>query len=95
MMTPDALETDDLAQGWLRGQAAIGEHFAGTGERYQDSQTLLEDVEVTETTDTAAVTCVVHYQMRWDGEPGSWRWPTTMIFVRPAGEWKLALVHTK
>jgi ketosteroid isomerase-like protein len=37
MMTPDAMETDDLAQGWLRGQAAIGEHFAGMGERYHGS----------------------------------------------------------
>jgi ketosteroid isomerase-like protein len=25
MMTEDALETDDLAQGWLRGPAAIGQ----------------------------------------------------------------------
>jgi ketosteroid isomerase-like protein len=95
MMTADAMETDDLAQSWLRGRAAIGEHFAGMGERYEDSQTVLEDVEVTETTDTAVVTCVVHYQMRWDGQPGSWRWPTTMIFVRQGGVWRLALLHTK
>lgn len=27
MMTEDAIETDDLAQGWLRGKGAIGEHF--------------------------------------------------------------------
>jgi ketosteroid isomerase-like protein len=95
MMTPDAMETDDLAGGWLRGPAAIGEHFAGMGPRYEDSHTTLEDVEVAETTDTAVITCVVHYEMRWDGQPGTWRWPTTMIFKRQAGEWRLALVHTK
>lgn len=95
MMTEDALETDDLAKGWLRGQAAIGEHFARMGERYVDSHTVLEDVKVTETSDTAVVTCVVHYQMRWDGQPGSWRWPTTMIFVLEAGVWRVSLLHTK
>ena len=95
MMTEDALETDDLAQGWLRGQAAIGEHFARMGERYEDSHTALEDVTVTETSANAVVTCVVVYQLRWDSQPGSWRWPTTMIFVREAGAWKIALLHTK
>jgi ketosteroid isomerase-like protein len=65
------------------------------GERYEDSETVLEDVEVVETSDTAVVTCVVHYQMHWDGQPGSWRWPTTMIFVRQGGVWRLALLHTK
>jgi ketosteroid isomerase-like protein len=89
------METDDLAHGWLRGQPAIGEHFARMGERYEGSQTVPEDVEVTETSDSAVVTCVVHYQMRWDGRPGSWRWPTTMIFLRQGGEWRLALVHPK
>jgi ketosteroid isomerase-like protein len=95
MMTPNAMETDDLAGGWLRGPAAIGEHFAAMGPRYEDSHTVLEDVEVTATTDTAVLTCIVHYEMRWDGTPGTWRWPTTMIFRRQAGEWRLAVVHTK
>jgi ketosteroid isomerase-like protein len=64
LLTDDAMETDDLAQGWLRGPAAIAEHFAGMGVRYEDSHTALEDVAVSETSDTAVVTCVVDYQMR-------------------------------
>jgi ketosteroid isomerase-like protein len=32
MMTEDALETDDLAKRWLRGQPAIEEHFGRMGE---------------------------------------------------------------
>lgn len=95
MMTADAVETDDLAQGWLHGPAMIVEHFAQMGGRYEDSHTALEDVKVTEKSSTAVVTCVVHYQMRWDGQPGSWRWPTTMIFVREAEVWRVALLHTK
>jgi ketosteroid isomerase-like protein len=95
MMTQEAMETDDLAQRWLHGQAAIEEHFARMGKRYEDSHTRLEDVTVNESPETAVLTCVVHYQMRWDGQPGEWRWPTTMIFVRKAGEWRIALVHTK
>src|SRR6266508_2288759 len=70
MMTEDAMETDDLAKRWLRGQAAIEEHFARMGERYDDSHTVLEDVQVSKISDTAVLTCVVHYQMRWDGQPG-------------------------
>jgi ketosteroid isomerase-like protein len=95
MMTEDAIETDDLAKVWLRGHAAIGEHFARIGERYEDSHTLLEDVRVTETAAAAVVACVVHYQMRWDGQPASVEAPTTMIFVRGAGAWRIALLHTR
>ena len=95
LMTDDAIETDDLAGGWLRGPAAISEHFAGMGVRYDESHTTLEDVAVTATSAIAVITCVVDYQMRWDGEPGRWRWPTTMILARDADQWKLAVLHTK
>ena len=95
MMTEDALETDDLGKVWLRGPTAIGEHFAGMWNRFEESHTALEDMKATETSGIAVVTCVVHYQMKWDGKPGSWQWPTTMIFVGETGAWKLALLHTK
>jgi ketosteroid isomerase-like protein len=95
MMTESALETDVLAKVWLHGHAAIGEHFARIGQRSEGSDTLLEDVKVTETSQTAVVTCVVHYQMRWDGQPTSVKAPTTMIFVREASVWRIALLHTK
>lgn len=95
LMTDDALETDDLAKVWLRGRSAIAEHFAAMGNRFEESDTALEDVKVTETPGMAVLTCVVHYRMKWDGEPGSWQWPTTMIFVRASGAWRIALLHTK
>src|SRR5438093_2252835 len=95
MMTDDALETDDLAKVWLRGRTAIAEHFAAMGKRYVESETALEDVKVTETPGMAVLTCVVLYQMKWDGEPGSWQWTTTMIFLRNRGAWRIALLHTK
>jgi ketosteroid isomerase-like protein len=94
-MTEDAIETDDLAKGWLRGHVSIGEHFARIGERYEDSHTALEDMKVTETSAIAVVTCVVHYQTRWDGQPATVEAPTTMIFVPEGGVWRMALLHTK
>jgi ketosteroid isomerase-like protein len=95
MMTDDAMETDDFAKVWLRGHAAIGENFARIGELSEDSHTVLRDVKVTETAAMAVVTCEVHYQMRWRGQPTSVDAPTTMIFVRESGEWSVALLHTK
>jgi ketosteroid isomerase-like protein len=95
MMTVDALETDDFAKVWLRGHAAIGENFARIGELSEDSHTVLRDLKVTETSAMAVVTCAVHYQMRWRGQPTSVDAPTTMIFVRKSGEWSVALLHTK
>jgi ketosteroid isomerase-like protein len=95
MMTDEALETDDFSRTWLRGPAAIAENFARIGERYEDSHTLLRDVNVTETSDTAVLTCVVQYQMRWDREPFSVDAPTTMIFTREPDEWKITLLHTR
>ena len=59
MMTDDAIETDDFAKVWLRGHAAIGQNFARIGERYEDSHTAIEDVNVTASSSTAVVSCVV------------------------------------
>jgi ketosteroid isomerase-like protein len=95
MMTVDALETDDFAKVWLRGHAAIGENYARIGELSDESHTVLRDVRVTETSAMAVVTCVVHYQMRWRGQPTSVDAPTTMIFVRESGGWSVALLHTR
>jgi ketosteroid isomerase-like protein len=95
MMTDDAIETDDFAKVWLRGHAAIGQNFARIGERYEDSHTAIEDVNVTATSSTAVVSCVVRYQMRWDGQPFSVNAPTTMVFVRESGAWRVALLHTR
>src|SRR5438046_10748646 len=69
MMTVDALATDDFAKVWLRGHAAIGENFARIGELSEESHTVLRDLKVTETSTLAVVTCAVHYQMRWRGQP--------------------------
>jgi hypothetical protein len=71
MMTVDTLATDDFAKVWLRGYAAIGENFARIGELSEDSHTVLRDVRVIETSALAVVTCVVHYEMRWRGQPTS------------------------
>jgi ketosteroid isomerase-like protein len=95
MMTVDSLETDDFAKVWLRGHAAISENYARIGEFSEDSHTVLRDVRVTETSAMAVVTCVVHYQMRWRGQPTSVDAPTTMFFVRESGVWRVALLHTR
>jgi SnoaL-like domain len=50
---------------------------------------------VTETSAIAVVTCVVHYQMLWDGQPASVEASTTMFFVPEGGVWRMALLHTK
>ena len=71
MMTDDAIETEDFAKVYLRGPEAKGQNFARIGERYEDSHTAIEDVNVTATSSTAVVTCVVRHHMRWDGQPFS------------------------
>jgi len=95
MMTDDAVETDDFAKVWLRGREAIRDNFARIGERYEDSRTAIEDVTATATSSMAVVTCVVRYQMRWDGQPVSVDAPTTIVFVDESGVWKVAMLHTR
>ena len=95
MMTDDAIETDDFAKVWLRGREAIGQNFARIGERYEDSHTTIQDVNVTAASSIAVVSCVVRYQMRWDGQPFSVEAPTTMVFVLKSGAWRVALLHTR
>jgi ketosteroid isomerase-like protein len=96
MMTDDAMETDDFSKVWLHGPASIGENFARIGERYEDSHTDVRDVVVTtQTATTALVTCVVHYQMVWDGQLITVDAPTTIAFIRHSGVWRIALLHTR
>lgn len=95
IMTDDAMETDDFAKVWLRGRAAIRENFARIGKRFDESHTRVRDVQVTETPEIAVATCVVNYQLLWDGSPFTADAPTTMIFVREPGTWRLRLLHTR
>lgn len=78
-----------------RGRAAIGENFSRIGKRYDESHTGVRNVQVTQTPEIAVVTCVIHYELLWDGSPFTVDAPTTMIFVREPGTWRLRLLHTR
>ena len=46
-MIEDAKRSDDLAKGWLRGHAAIGEHFARIGQRSEPQPVAGESTSTT------------------------------------------------
>jgi ketosteroid isomerase-like protein len=78
----------------LRGRNELEAHFGQIIERVSDVQTTLRDVTEHVWGDTGLVTCWFEQRYTLDGAEQEISAPTTMIFRRTSGQWKIALFHS-
>jgi ketosteroid isomerase-like protein len=91
--TDDIQAIDELSRRWVRGK--------DEGERYMrqmvgalaDVRTELRDVEERVWGDTGVLTCWIDQDYTFEGNPQRISAPTTIVFRREDGDWKVALSH--
>ena len=91
--TDDMQGVDELSRRWVRGKEE--------GERYirqmigalGDVRTQLRDVEERVWGDTGVLTGWVEQDYTFEGNPQHVSAPTTIVFRREGGDWKVALSH--
>ncbi|MGH2850846.1 MAG: YybH family protein [Solirubrobacteraceae bacterium] len=93
-MTEDAQAVDELTRSWMRGRVALEEHFSHLPDMVADVRSTVSDLSATAWGDVGLVTLLLDQTYTADGAVQQITAPTSLIFRRQAGEWKLALVHS-
>ena len=89
----DAQGVDEISRRWIRG-ADFESHLRKTVEMVNDVDTSLHDVTERVWDDTGVLTCWLEQRYTMNGTEQQISAPTTMIFRRSDGNWKLALFHS-
>jgi SnoaL-like protein len=90
----DVQGVDEITRRWLRGRDEFEAHVGQMFERVTDVRTTLRDVTEYVWEDTGLVTCWFEQSYAFDGAQQQISAPTTIIFRRMNGDWKLALFHS-
>jgi ketosteroid isomerase-like protein len=90
----DAQGVDELSRRWLRGRNELDAYLRQLMGAVDDVRTELRDTHEQTWNDTGLLTCWIDQDYTLDGEPQHVSAPTTMVFRRQEGAWKLTLFHS-
>jgi ketosteroid isomerase-like protein len=94
MIADDAQGIDEISRGWMRGRAALEGYFGQLEQMVDEVSSKVRNVHATEWGDAGVVTCVVDQTYEMDGAEQSITAPTSIVFRREDGEWKLVVFHS-
>ncbi len=94
MATDDVQGVDELTHGWLRGRDVLDEYLAQLKDTVSDVRSKISDLHTIEVGDVGLVTYVLEQTYVMDGEQQTVSAPTSMVFRREDGSWKIALIHS-
>ncbi len=90
----DAQAVDEIARSWFRGRAALDKYLADNLPRIEEMHSVIEDHSIARWNDVEVETFMLRQHYAFDGVPYDIEAPTTMIWRREDGAWRLVLVHT-
>jgi uncharacterized protein (TIGR02246 family) len=93
-LSDDAEGVDEISRRWLRGRGEVESYLTAMMGSVTDITTELHDVRERAWGDAGVLTCWIEQAYTHEGTPGGVSAPTTMVFRREGGEWKLALFHS-
>jgi ketosteroid isomerase-like protein len=89
----DTQGVDELSRRWIRG-SELEDHLRQIVGMVNDVHTTLRDVNERVWDDTGVLTCWLEQRYMIEQAEQQISAPTTMIFRRSEGDWKLALFHS-
>ncbi len=94
MWSDDPQGADEMTRGWLRGRPALEAYITDNLPRMEDIHSTIEDVAVRRWGDVEIETMILRQSYVFDGTRCDIEAPTTLIWSREGGTWRLALVHS-
>ena len=94
MATEDAEGVDEISRQWQRGRDQMEGYLRQLMGSVSDVHTKLRDEHQRVWDDAGVVTCWIDQDHNLDGKSEHVSAPTTMVFRRENGIWKLALFHS-
>lgn len=92
--TEDAQGVDEISRRWLRGRGELDSYLRELMGAVSDVRTGLRDAEERIWGDTGMLTCWLDQDYTMEGNDQHISAPTTLVFHREGGQWKLALFHS-
>jgi ketosteroid isomerase-like protein len=89
----DAQGVDEISRRWIRG-AELEAYLRQMVGMVSDVRTTLSDVTERLWDDTGVLTCWLEQRYAFEGSEQQISAPTTIVFRRSDGEWKVALFHS-
>ena len=90
----DPQATDEISRGWLRGRIPLEDYFQDNLPHLSDIHSTIDTLDVRTWGDVEVQTYVLRQTYVFDGTRVQIVAPTTMIWRRVAGSWKVALYHS-
>jgi ketosteroid isomerase-like protein len=94
MLTDDAQGIDEISRRWMRGKAALDAYFAQLEGTVSEPNSQVRDLHATAWGEVGLVTFVLDQTYKMDGEEHRISAPTSIVFNRHDGGWKVAMIHT-
>jgi ketosteroid isomerase-like protein len=94
MLTEDAQGVDEISRSWTRGRTALDEYFAELEGTVADVHSQLSDLHTAAWGEVGLVTFVLDQTYKLNGEEQRLSAPTSMVFRRQDGGWKVAMIHS-
>jgi ketosteroid isomerase-like protein len=93
-LTDDAQGVDEISRGWMRGRAALDAYFAQLEGTVSEPKSQVSDLRAVAWGEVGLVTFVLNQSYTMNGEEQRFSAPTSMVFHRDDGDWKIAMLHT-
>ena len=94
LVTDDVQSVDEITRGWTRGRAAVESYLSQLKGTVSDVRSRMSDAQEAVWGDVGLVTFVLDQTYTMDGQQQSISAPTSILFRREPGDWKIALIHT-
>jgi ketosteroid isomerase-like protein len=94
LLTDDVQSVDEITRGWTRDRAAVEQYLFQLKGTVSDVHSRMSDAQESVWGDVGLVTFVLDQTYNMDGQPQSISAPTSILFRRQDGDWKIALIHT-
>ena len=94
MLTDDAQSVDEISRGWRRGRDSISAYMSQLKDTVSDVHSRMSDPQEAVWGDVGLVTFVLEQSYTMDGQKQTLEAPTSILFRRQDGDWRIALIHT-
>ena len=92
--TAHAQAVDEITRNWLRGRVALEAYFRLAAEHVSNIRSTLSDLHAVEIGDVGIVTMILDQEYEIGGQATSVHAPTSMVFRRVEGDWRMVLFHS-
>lgn len=92
--TEDAQGVDEISRRWMRGRSELESYLRQLTSAVSNIRTELRDVDERMWDDTGVLTCWIDQSYTMEGAAQHVSAPTTLVYRREDGDWKLAVFHS-